>query len=320
MIRQVQLTPLSFAGWVVAALALIWALIRFFGLDAGFPMVPLIAFSPYVALACFLAAIALAALKQWPASVVAASAAAILVSCIVPRMLPGPGPVGDPQGPRIRVMTLNLRGPHADAHAVVQLVQRQHVDVLSLQEVVPNQTASLKAAGLEGLLPGHIEVPSTQDTRASAIYSRIPFDRVPTPLAGPLPLPEILAHLDGREVAVIGVHPHVPNSSGAVSTWSAGMEAIPKADPNGQLRIVAGDFNATLDTSEFRNLIGTGYTDSADAKGDGLIPTFPASGFKSLPVTIDHILVDRRIRVNDYAVKAAQGSDHHAVMVELTLP
>jgi endonuclease/exonuclease/phosphatase (EEP) superfamily protein YafD len=307
-------------GWVIAVLALLWALVRLFGLEAGFPLVALIAFTPYVALACILAAALLAVLRQWPAAAVTGVAAVLLVACIAPRVLPGPGPVGDPQGPGLRVMTLNLRGPHAEAHAVVELVRRERIDVLSLEEVVPSQTVRLRAAGLEQLLPGHIEAPPTQDTRASAIYSRVPFARVPTPLTGPLPIPEIRADIAGTEVAIAGVHPHVPNSSSAVRTWSAGMDAMPSADPNGQLRIVAGDFNATLDTSKLQDLIDTGYTDAADAKGDGLKPTFPASGFKSLPVTIDHVLVDERIRVDRYAVESVPGSDHRAVLAELTLP
>ena len=38
------------------------------------------------------------------------------------------------------------------------------------------------------------------------------------------------------------------------------------------------------------------------------------------PVTLDHVLVDRRIGVRDVHVRAVSGSDHRAVLATVTLP
>ena len=43
----------------------------------------------------------------------------------------------------------------------------------------------------------------------------------------------------------------------------------------GDVQILAGDFNATLDHRELRALLDRGYTDAADAAGDGWRPPGP---------------------------------------------
>ncbi len=88
------------------------------------------------------------------------------------------------------------------------------------------------------------------------------------------------------------------------------------------MRILAGDFNATLDHPELRAVIERGYTDAADAAGAGLRPTWPAPprNRRALPLTIDHVLVDRRVRVERVTVVRIPHSDHRAVIAELRLP
>ena len=44
----------------------------------------------------------------------------------------------------------------------------------------------------------------------------------------------------------------------------------------GDGRILAGDFNATLDHPELRAVLDRGYVDAADAASGGLKPTWPA--------------------------------------------
>ena len=45
--------------------------------------------------------------------------------------------------------------------------------------------------------------------------------------------------------------------------WRGDLRALPPATPDGPLRILAGDFNATLDHAELRRLLDTGYEDAA---------------------------------------------------------
>jgi endonuclease/exonuclease/phosphatase (EEP) superfamily protein YafD len=54
--------------------------------------------------------------------------------------------------------------------------------------------------------------------------------------------------------------------------------------------------------------------------GKGLIPTWPEMGHNLPPVTIDHILAERRIRILSYEVDDIPGSDHRAVYARLAVP
>ena len=87
------------------------------------------------------------------------------------------------------------------------------------------------------------------------------------------------------------------------------------------MRILAGDFNATLDHRELRRLIGRGYHDAAEQAGSGLRMTWPTTK-SPLPalVSIDHVLADRRVKVASARTVAVPGSDHRGVLVDLILP
>ena len=63
--------------------------------------------------------------------------------------------------------------------------------------------------------------------------------------------------------------------------------------------MLVGDFNATLDNDTLRDVLGQGYMDAADARGAGLVPTWPA-GAVHPPVTIDHVIADERAAVLEY--------------------
>jgi endonuclease/exonuclease/phosphatase family metal-dependent hydrolase len=86
--------------------------------------------------------------------------------------------------------------------------------------------------------------------------------------------------------------------------------------------VLAGDFNATLDQAEFRDVVDRGYADAAAVTGKGLEPTFPTMGHRLLPptVAIDHVLADRRLGISEYGVDDLPGSDHRAVHAQLVLP
>jgi endonuclease/exonuclease/phosphatase (EEP) superfamily protein YafD len=95
---------------------------------------------------------------------------------------------------------------------------------------------------------------------------------------------------------------------------------MPPAGEPGPPRVLAGDFNATLDHENLRDLIDTGYRDAGDVAGNGLDPTWPSRLKFPPPVTIDHVLAEPPVLILDYGVKRISKSDHRAVYVELGLP
>jgi endonuclease/exonuclease/phosphatase family metal-dependent hydrolase len=84
--------------------------------------------------------------------------------------------------------------------------------------------------------------------------------------------------------------------------------------------VLAGDFNATLDHSPLRGLLGRGYDDAAEITGDGLRPTWPAADAWRPPVTIDHVLVSGGIGVQRYETFTVSGSDHRALLAHVVVP
>ena len=97
------------AVWLLAAACLGWAVVRLLGLERGYPLVPLMAFTPFVAAGA--AAIVLIALllRQRAAALLAAVATLVLVAVVAPRALGGPSEPEGAAGPRLRVVTANMQ-------------------------------------------------------------------------------------------------------------------------------------------------------------------------------------------------------------------
>ena len=86
-------------------------------------------------------------------------------------------------------------------------------------------------------------------------------------------------------------------------------------------RILAGDFNATLDHAQFRRLLRRGYADAASQAGHGLSLTWgPQPDRRLTLLAIDHVLIDRRCAVVTTSAHWLAGSDHRALYAELRLP
>ena len=306
--------------WLLVLPGAAWAIVRAGGWERG-PLVQLVAFTPYVAAGAWLPALVATATRRWLAAAVGVSAAAVLASAVLPRALPDRhrGPV---DGVGLRVMTANMLHGGADPATIVALVRDSDVAVLALQEFTPDAQAALKEAGLEELLP-YSSLAAEEDTSGSALYSRFPlsatgatrntggfqqaYATVQPPGAGPL--------------IVESAHPMAPFNLTAIPGWRADLENEPQADPSGPSRILLGDFNATLDHEPLRRLVAHGYRDAADAVGAGLIGTWgPYAGHMVPAVTIDHVLVDRRVGVRDVRVHRVPDSDHRAVIAALVVP
>jgi endonuclease/exonuclease/phosphatase (EEP) superfamily protein YafD len=309
----------SLAVWLLAAVCLGWAVLRLLGLERGYPLVPLVAFTPFAAAGA--AAIVLVALllRQRTPALLGAVATLALIAVVAPRALGGPSAPEGAAGPRLRVLTANMQLGRGSADALVALARRGGADVLSVQELTPELAARLDAAGLAGLMPARV-LEAQPGGGGIGLYSRVPLDphavirRATNP--SPVGSPRLAG---GPPVDVVAVHP-VPPVRTQVARWRADLRALPPATPNGRVRILAGDFNATLDHAELRRLLDTGYEDAAAQVGAGLHGTWPRGRRFPPPVTIDHVLADQRCGVRAVSVHTIPGTDHRAVLAELTLP
>ncbi|MEU4242058.1 endonuclease/exonuclease/phosphatase family protein [Actinoplanes sp. NPDC026619] len=305
--------------WVLVVPAVVWLVFRLGGWERG-ALVQLMAFTPYVAGWSLVPLVLAVAARRWNVAVVAFAVVLVFAVLVMPRVRTGdPGPS---QGVELHVMTSNMLIGGADPAAIVRLVRENKVDVLALQEFTPSGRRALESSGLRELLP-YSSLGDEPGASGSGLYSRFPitgggdrrygggfrqaYGTVQPPGAGPL--------------VFESAHPRAPVTPDVNRQWQQDLADQPQPDAEGPPQVLLGDFNSTLDHRSLRRLISTGYRDAGDATGSGLVPTWPYLEHEGVPkVTIDHVLVDKRIGVRQLSAHRIPRSDHRALIAVLTVP
>ena len=302
--------------WLCVGAWSVFALIRLFGLERGFPLVPLVAFTPWIAGAAVIPIGLAAALRQWRAVGVAALAAAALAVLIIPRAFGGPTSADGRPGPTVGVLAANVSFGQASAEELVGLAEEMDAEALVVSELTPGFAAKLEEAGVGRILAHSVLAPETH-AKGTGIYSSVEISAsAADELPGGFALPRVTVEPAGAEpIELIGVHAVPPTSP---ADWTDDLEAMPP--PSATPTVLAGDFNATLDHAEFRDVLEQGYLDAAETLGEGLTATWPMH--RRLPpiVAIDHVLADQRIGIRGFSAHELTGTDHRAVFAELELP
>ena len=287
--------------------------------------IQLLAFTPWLA-APAAAALLLAVLgrNRWHAAV-----SSMLLACLAFWLFPlhaGKRVSGDGPTVELRVMTFNSKLGQADAGTVVRLVQENRIDVLAVQEHSQAFQDRLAAEGLAALLPESVTDPAN-NAGGSAVYSRFPLEeagRVPG-TAFQMPILRVDVTSQGRAgvLEMTNVHTRAPVEHMA-GQWRGDLAAVKRVAAGGGSRLLVGDFNATYDHAEFRNLLGggegPGLVDVGVAAGARLLPTWPMDGQLLPGITIDHVVTSPDIGSSGYAVHRVPGSDHAAVTAVLDVP
>jgi endonuclease/exonuclease/phosphatase (EEP) superfamily protein YafD len=319
-------TVIHVLWWLLVLPGLIWVVVRLVGFERG-PLVQLLAFTPYVAVWSVLPLAVSLSLRRWWVAGVAAVVVLAFAWIVLPRWVGSGSPASAGGARTIRVLTANLLVGKADASELVDLIRDHEVDLAALQEYTADAEAALSLAGIGELLPYRETHPVTGG-RGSAVYSRFPLSGGGV-RGNPCGFQQAYATAvipDARPIVLESAHPSAPYKLDNLDCWRedlAGEPAAtdPPAAPNGPVRVLAGDFNSTLDHKALRGLIRRGYRDAAASVGKGLVGTWGAyNGSRLPPVTIDHVLVDRHIGVRRVSVHRIAGSDHRAVLAELAVP
>jgi vancomycin resistance protein VanJ len=222
----------------------------------------------------------------------------------------------------LRILSANLCNGLAHADAFADLLEAVEPDVVTVQELAPDQ-----AEALARVLPfGKLE--PARDHNGMGIALRAPGSvrslRLPYRSA-------FLAELDGFEhdepLEILNVHlaaPHVrpvvqrvKDRRGQVREILAYLDATPR-----RRRVLAGDLNATPLWPAYRRL--RSRFDDAAAQAARRIGRQPGrtwgpwSGSLRL-LRIDHVLV-RGLVATESRVLHLRGSDHSALVADLALP
>ncbi|MFD0556642.1 endonuclease/exonuclease/phosphatase (EEP) superfamily protein YafD [Stackebrandtia endophytica] len=310
--------------WLVVVGFVGFALWRLLGSEHHWLAVTTMSFTPYVMFAGIIPVVWSLVSRAGIAFTVVVLSILALAAVVVPRMISTQAP--DVDGPKLTVMTVNLRVGGGDTGQVMDLVDQHEVDVLSVQELTDEALDGLNESGLTERFP-HQEFKASTDASGTGIFSRLPIT-VLSPVPGRFFMPTVRLDLtesegDGQRVEFTAVHPTAPISGDHIADWRADIEALPGATLNGPIRILAGDFNASLDHRILRDLIGTGYHDAASATGNGMVGTWqPVGAISGLipPVALDRVLSDERTAIRNFSTHPITGSDHLAVVTVIQLP
>jgi endonuclease/exonuclease/phosphatase (EEP) superfamily protein YafD len=336
--------------WAVAvvlclpgALLTVLRLVRW---DLGTPWIQLLSLFP-ATLAFTTAALAAAVLavclsSRLSRTILAAAATALLLiqlQLVAPGLLPRDLPPGRPgaapqaaataggpiagTGRTVTVMALNVGSSGVDSTVLLKEALTRKADILALPELGPPGLEALEAAGIAADFP-YRSVDVDWAGVGSAIFSRFPLQasgRVPDSAfyqsTGVVTVPGAAG-----AIRLAAIHVDSPRP-GRIPGWRQELRqlgGLRQDVPGPASTILLGDFNASYDHREFRELLATGLTDAAQAAGQGMTPTWPAGSRVPLFVALDHVLVTADIGIRSFATVAVPGTDHAGVIAELVLP
>lgn len=224
-------------------------------------------------------------------------------------------------GARITLVQSNIKLGRGDVDVVAAIARDADADLVTLNEVTPDAASRIERSALATLMPYRYVQPGTGGVGA-AILSRHPLSDT-TPLDGysmnslraTVSLPGI------GDTVVYGLHP-IPPYPYDSSRWvrEMGMVRDELRGQRGGRVLAGGDFNATWDHRQFRDLLRDGFTDATETAGGRWLPTYPAdeSEWFGPIIGIDHVIA-RGFRATDVRTVSVAGSDHRALVATLAV-
>jgi endonuclease/exonuclease/phosphatase (EEP) superfamily protein YafD len=282
--------------------------------DGVTPVPQLLAFLPWLLAPAGLALLCALLARWWTGLVWAVAVLGLLAWYLEPY-----GKADEPDGPplaRLRVLTANVELGRGTP-ALVPVVRDRHPDVVFVQECGSGCRTALEHA-VASAYP-HRRAAEGDGSEGSLVLSRFPL----TPAAGvpgTMGMPGAVADVRGHTVRLQLAHP-VPPLPDRIGRWRrelARLRAYAAADTRTPT-ILAGDFNASQDHAAFRHVLDTGLADAARLAGHDRTPSWPSRTASVLGTQIDHVLVSRDFTTTGARFLRLSGSDHRALVVDLTL-
>jgi endonuclease/exonuclease/phosphatase (EEP) superfamily protein YafD len=320
-----------------------------FGLDEVTPFTQLVAFRPQALVFVLVVGLLMLIRPGWRLA-----AALVVALALTGGGLTAPRLLNDPEPPAVgtrelTIMVANVVGGGADAGDVAKVIRARRPDVVSLPEAQVDVRQEIQAH-LQGLTyngytqQANAAVESATSVLVSTTLGSVHFDsekldtgRVNAgqskPGAGE-PGAETIGPVQQTttqfghiiitggnlgSLRLIAYHGYPPLSS-AVTIWKQDLEVVRHWCSQDQPTIVAGDFNATTDHSDFRHAMGPGCRSVATAVGAGLQGTWPSDRPRIVRTQIDHVVVTDGVTPNNFRTYKIGGSDHLAVVATISVP
>lgn len=306
-----------FAGVLLAGVSVVLGF-RAGDSDGITPVPQLLAFLPWL-LAPTGLALALALLARWRTGMVWGVAVLGGLAWYIEPYGKISKPTGAPVA-ELRVMTANVQFGWA-TDALIAAVEREKPAIVFVAECEYECSRALDDAfgGSGGAFP-YRESVEGPESEGSVILSRFPLKGADGVRGTTMGMPGAVADVQGHDVRLQLAHP-MPPLPGQVGVWRRELGELRDyaAAGDDQPTILAGDFNASQDHAAFRRILDTGMRDSSRLAGEARTPSWPSRTAPALGTQIDHVLVSADFSANKADFLELTDSDHHALVVDLTL-
>lgn len=235
---------------------------------------------------------------------------------IVPWYFPAPAFAGATPGQHLRILHSNVLTSNRRYSDVISLVKAEQPDIAVFVEVSTSWAREL--AVLSEMFP-YSSQQQESEKFGSAIYSKLPLENVSVK-AFSKQRKSLLADVtfQGKTISLILAHPSVPVKQHSFIDRNQQLAAIGEyaAQVKNPL-IVVGDFNTTMWSPFYKNMVKTGNLRNARS-GFGILPTWPT--FMPLAyIPIDHLLVSKEIGILKIHTGRNVGSDHLPLITDLVI-
>lgn len=226
-------------------------------------------------------------------------------------------PEAPPEGPTLRVMTLNLDAFNAARGATVDAIRAANADVVVIQEASKDWPRALDPLRRDYRYVAPADVVASQ---GMMIFSRAPIAQIRQlqPISEYYPCLVATLQLPSTTVTLFSVHPPRPLRLGESIDRDIYFARVAQQvrSVDGPV-VVAGDFTATPWSRAFAELVrGTGLVKAWSLRP--WLSTWP-SWLPSFGIPIDHILANGRLAIVDVRLGDSGGSDHFPVIATLRL-
>jgi endonuclease/exonuclease/phosphatase (EEP) superfamily protein YafD len=271
-----------------------------------------------VTLALLLATLLLALARRWRAAALIAVATATGLAHVLPPFV-ATAPAGDPEGPTLRVLALNLlRENDANVPQALATVRAFDPDVVFCSEVTHAWQTGLDA-GLSDY--PHRIARADEGWFGVALYAKFPLREAEVlPLAYAwAPCVRAIVATPHGPLPILGIHTPRPGSALRNQERDRALAAVPERIRDlGPRLLVLGDCNATPWTPAFQELLTrTGLRNAGLGR---FAPTWPARLPSLLRIPLDHALLGPELGVAEFAAGEPFGSDHLPLCLTLRLP
>lgn len=226
------------------------------------------------------------------------------------------GPASDiVDGEKLTVMTFNVKSANTNYQRAIDWILENDPDIVAILEVNDEWARHLET--LKSEYPHHRVEPRANNF-GMALFSRLNLASIETFPPENQPSIKATVETDSGEFELVATHPIPPMNSTRFQKRNELLVEMAGQLDQSQPRILIGDFNMTPWSPWFQVICREGQIRDA-SKGFGVKNTWQVYPTILGGLKIDHVLLSEHFKCTQFEVSPFLGSDHRAVMCELTL-